>query len=81
MGTSRSETERRNKVTATFLVTLNISDTSATSLADLSEDIHEALAADGQDVEDVKPWARPSLQIAPSVPPPDLMQPPPNPFA
>jgi hypothetical protein len=49
--------------TATFLVTLNIEDTSM--IPQYAADIDDDLAESGYDVVEVKPWARPSLGIAP----------------
>lgn len=48
-------------MTATFLVTVNIPDTSTTTLTTEAEDIHDDLLSKGHDVEEVKPWARPTL--------------------
>ncbi len=44
-----------------FIVTLNLDDTSPTSLISESADILEDLTRSGHDVVEVKPWARQSL--------------------
>lgn len=69
------------EMTATYLVTLNLSDTTAISLAQVAADIEDDLQAAGHDVEEVKPWARPSLvYVAPPVVTQTAPPVPPNPF-
>lgn len=64
-------------MTATFLITLNLSYTSALSLTQLAGDIDEDLTAVGHDVEEVKPWARPSLLTGAPAPATQVAPPPP----
>lgn len=51
---------------STFLVTLDIGDTSESSLAGYAADIQDSCEADGLPVLSVKPWAR-QTQAAPSI--------------
>jgi len=51
---------------ATFLVTLNLDDVSM--VQQIAEDIDNDLMDSGYEVVEVKPWARPTLNIATSEP-------------
>lgn len=56
-------------MTATFLVTLNVE--SEAVITTTAEDLDDDLMSSGYDVVEVKPWARPTLDIAmPEVEPP-----------
>lgn len=54
-------------MTATFLITLDLDDTSPLALNEISEDLHDDLEKAGHEVESVKPWARTGL-LAPAIP-------------
>jgi hypothetical protein len=62
----------------TFLVALDLSDIS--TLAETALDIQDDLEQAGHSVESVKPWARPTAQVAsPFAALPNLVEPPAEP--
>lgn len=63
--------------TAAFIVTLNLSEVTASTLESAADSILDDLSNSGHDVEDVQPWSHPALNVgqpasAPfQAPPPD----------
>lgn len=60
-------------MTVTFLVSINLDDLS--TIADVAADIQDDLISAGHDVEEVKPWQRPTLTGAQPIPPATPIQP------
>lgn len=62
-------------MTVTFLVTINLDDIS--TLSEVALDLQDDLEQAGHSVESVKPWARPTAQVAnPLSALPNLVEPP-----